>query len=141
MFGVFYLTSRVLKAESITIPIFIPICFDLGIILAMASEHAWLLAKDFTKQYYALSSELIRIYYRSMKLAVLIFVNSARGGSENHLPLLPISYPNNSIGSEYTLLGTPTRNSEESNPDETPLPSEYAHTGESFPPGVNPWIR
>ena len=130
MFWVFYLTYRVLKAESVTIPIFIPICFDLGIILAMGSTYTWLSVKDSIQQYLALSGGVMKEYHRSTKLALLTFVTSALRVSQNHSPVLPISCPNNPIDADYTLPGAPARHSGESDQVEILITSEDGHTGE-----------
>ena len=112
----------------------------MGIFLATGFEYAWLSAKDFTEQHFALSSRFIRKHYRYTKLALRTFVTSALGDSEDHEPFLPTAYPDNPIGSDSTLPRTPARNPEESDGDESLLSSEDGHTADLFSLGPNPWI-
>lgn len=143
--GVFYFTFRVLKADSTTIPIFTPICFDLGIFLATSFEYAWLGAKDSMEQHFALSSRFFKKHYRSTQVALRTFVMRALGDPEYHPPILPTTYPttypDNPDDSQYPRTETPGRNTEESGSDESLLPSEDGHIGELIPPDPNPWAH
>ena len=95
-------------------------CTDLGILLTIGCEYAWLSAKSFIQQYAVRSRD---------------FVRNALRGSETNPNDPEAGYPLNQMNSQHTLR---VRDPEEFGREESLLSGEDGHTRESFSLDPNP---